>query len=50
MKIFIILCFVFGLSSEVFSLKSDVFIQTTCTAVQEKLDEVEKSYNGLFLC
>ena len=50
MKIFVTLCFVIGLSSEVFSLKPDVFIQATCPAVQDKIDQVEQSYNGLFLC
>ena len=46
---FITLCFVIGLSSKVFSLKSDIFIQATCPAVQDKIDQVEQSYNGLFL-
>ena len=50
MRIFLSFYFLIGLSSAVFSLKSNVstFIQSTCPAVQEKLNEVEKSYNGLF--
>ena len=52
MKLFIFFCFAIGLSSGVFSLKSDTstFIQSTCPAVEDKIDEVEKSYNGLFFC
>ena len=52
MKLFLTLCFVIGITSGVFSLKSDVstLIQSTCPAVQDKVDEVEQSYNGSLLC
>ena len=49
MKLLITLCFVIGLCSGAFGLKSDVFAQATCPAVQDKIDQVEQSYNGLFL-
>ena len=51
MKILITLCIIVGLTSEVFCLKPGIstFIESTCPAVQEKLDEVENSYNGLLL-
>ena len=49
MKIFVTLCFVIGLCSGAFGLKSDVFAQASCPAVQDKIDQVEQSYNGLFL-
>ena len=50
MKLLITLCVVIELSTVAFGLKSDAstFIQATCPALQEKIDELENSYNGLF--
>ena len=39
-----------GFITAALSLKSDAstFIQATCPALQQKVDELENSYNGLF--
>ena len=48
MKLFLALIMLLGLGSEVLTFrKPSSFIQSTCPAVQQKIDEVEQSYNGL---
>ena len=49
MKLLIYLCFLIELNCEVLGLKPvSTFATSTCPAVQQKIDEVEKAYNGLF--
>ena len=49
MKLLLTLCFVIGITRGVFGIKSEVsaFIQSTCPAFQQSIDQLEQSYNGL---